>query len=106
MISLICGISFYFEAIFILIASVITLIPIINGSISPLIIIAYAFFFLIFGILALFFTKRAKKYYNQEKLINIILNIDNKENVEQIINGRDIGEIKSGKIYYVNEDNK
>ncbi len=107
MISLVLGIGFSFEAAGIFISIFFALKNIIFNDTHPIL-----FFILIFYALMCFFIGQlffylARKKYDVESIFEIhLLNVENKEEkkLEHIIEGRDIAEIKDGKITFIEND--
>ena len=106
MISLILGIGFSFEAFGIFIAIFFTLFRIIFNDTTPVLLFIMIFYALVCFFLGQMFFYLARKKYKVDSIMDIpLLNIKKKEEkkLEYIIEGRDIAEIKDGKITYIDE---
>ncbi len=107
MISLILGIGFSFEAAGIFISIIFALKNIIFNDTHPILLFILIFYALICFFIGQLFFYLARKKYDVESILEIpILNIDVKEEkkLEHIIEGRDIAEIKDGKITFIEKD--
>ena len=107
MISLILGIGFSFEAAGIFISIIFALKNIIFNDTHPILLFILIFYALICFFVGQLFFYLARKKYDVESIMEIpILNINVKEDkkLEHIIEGRDIAEIKDGKITFIEKD--
>lgn len=98
MISLILGICFTFEAIFLIFEIFVSLIKIIFSDLSPVILIVLLFYFFLCVILGQVFFHFARKKYNVGSIFDI--DIFTKEKEEHILTSNNIEEIRAGEIIY------
>lgn len=108
MISLILGICFSFESFAIFVSIFFALKNILLNETSPILLFVLIFYALVCFFIGQLFFYLSRKKFDVESIMDIpLLDVTLKEEqkYEQIIEGRDIAEIKDGKITFVENDN-